>query len=101
VDLTVELVDADGHVARQPLSRYGLARHPLEANVYRRDGRDKQRFAENFELIPQTFLMPLGDFAASAPDFDPRRLAAIRLVFDKTVAGTLIIEHIGLSAPIK
>lgn len=99
VDLTVELVDAAGHAARLPLSRYGIARHPLEANVYRRRGRDAQRFTSNFELIPQTFLMPLADFAQSAPGFDPRRLAMIRLVFDKTVAGTIIIEHVGIATP--
>jgi len=99
VDLTVELVDAAGHTARLPLSRYGVARHPLQANVYRRQGRDTQRFTSNFELIPQTFLMPLADFAQSAPGFDPGQLATIRLVFDKTVAGTIIVEHVGIETP--
>lgn len=97
VELTVELIDADGHAARQPLTRYGIARHPLDSNIYRRRGRDKQRFTNIFELVPQTFLMPLKDFVQSAPEFDPRRLASIRLIFDKTVAGTVIIEHIGIS----
>jgi dienelactone hydrolase len=97
VELTIELVDAAGHVARQPLTRYGIARHPLDSNIYRRRGRDKQRFANIFELIPQTFLMPLDDFVQAAPDFDPRQLSAVRLVFDKTVAGTIVIEHVGIS----
>jgi len=99
VDMTVELVDATGHVARLPLSRYGVARHPLVANVYRRRGRDASRFTNNYELIPQTFLLPLTDFAQSAPGFDPQRLATVRLVFDKTVAGTVIIEHVGIETP--
>jgi hypothetical protein len=98
VELTIELVDAAGHAARQPLTRYGIARHPLDSSIYRRRGRDKQRFTNIFELIPQTFLMPLADFSQAAPDFDPARLATIRLVFDKTVAGTIVIEHVGLSA---
>lgn len=97
VDLTVELVDAAGHVARQPISRYGIARHPLEANVYIRKGRDATRFTSNFELIPQTFLMPLADFAQSSPDFDPKTLTTVRLLFDKTIAGQVIVEHIGIS----
>ncbi len=97
VELTIEVVDADGHAARQPLTRYGIARHPLDSNIYRRRGRDKERFTNIFELIPQTFLMPLSDFAQTTPGFDPARLATIRLIFDKTVAGTIIIEHIGVT----
>lgn len=97
VELTIELVDAAGHTAQLPIDRYGIARHPLEANVYIRKGRDASRFTNNFELIPQTFLMPLADFATAAPGFDPSTLATVRLLFDKTVAGTIILEHVGLS----
>jgi dienelactone hydrolase len=100
VDLTIEVVDTAGNVARLPLSRYGIARHPLEANVYIRKGRDTTRFTNNYELIPQTFLLPLADFANSTP-FDPRHLATVRLVFDKTVAGTIILEHVGITTPAK
>ena len=99
VDLTVELVDAADHVARLPLSRFGVARRPLDARVYRRDGRDTQRFNTIFELVPQTFVMPLADFARSSPQFEPGKLKTIRLVFDRTVAGTVVVEDIGLSTP--
>jgi hypothetical protein len=99
VDLTIELTDSAGHVARLPLSRYGIARHPLDARIYRRAGRDASRFSTIYELIPQTFVMPLADFARTAPDFDPRQLASIRLLFDKTVAATVVVEHVGLSTP--
>ena len=97
MELTIELVDAAGHSARLPINRYGLARHPLEANVYIRKGRDEARFTNNYELIPQTFLMPLADFAAAAPGFDPATVATVRLLFDKTTAGTIILEHVGIS----
>ncbi|MBE3135236.1 MAG: hypothetical protein IMZ55_17355, partial [Acidobacteria bacterium] len=72
---------------------------PLDARIYRRKGRDAQRFTSIFELIPQTFVMPIADFVESAPEFDPRRLTAIRLVFDRTEAGTVVVEHVGLSTP--
>src|SRR5688572_3266673 len=99
IDLTVELVDTAGHVARLPLSRFGIARRPLDTRLYRRPGRDTQRFSTIFELIPQTFVMPLVDFAATSAQFDPRQIATIRLVFDRTEAGTIVLEHVGLSTP--
>jgi len=88
IDLTIELTDTAGRVARLPLSRFGVARRPLDSTLYRRAGRDAARFTNIFELIPQTFVMPLADFAAVTPEFDPQRLALIRLLFDRTVAGT-------------
>lgn len=101
IDLSIEVVDAAGHSAKLPISRYGIARKPLEANVYRRRGRDKARFTNNYELVPQTFLLPLADFVQLTPDFDPKTLTTIRLVFDKTTAGTVVIEHIGVTTPKK
>lgn len=99
VDLTVELVDTAGHVARLPLSRFGIARRPLDSKIYRRAGRDAQRFSAIFELIPQTFVMPVADFTRTSADFDPRQLATIRLLFDRTEAGTILLEHVGISTP--
>lgn len=99
IDLTVELVDTAGHVARLPLSRFGVARKPLDSRIYRREGRDAQRFSTMFEVIPQTFVMPIAEFAAASDGFDPSRLASIRLWFDRTEAGTIILEHVGLSTP--
>lgn len=99
IDLTVELVDTAGHVARLPLSRFGIARRPLDSRIYRRAGRDAQRFTNIFELIPQTFVMPVADFVEASPAFDPRQLATIRLLFDRTEAGTIMLEHVGLSTP--
>jgi len=99
VDLTVELVDADFHVARLPLSRFGIARRPLESRIFRRKGRDADRFANIYELVAQTFVMPIADFIELVPEFDPRRLVAIRLLFDRTEAATVIVEQVGLSTP--
>jgi hypothetical protein len=99
IDLTVELTDTAGHVARLPLSQFGIARRPLDTRLYRRAGRDTQRFSAIFELIPQTFVMPIEEFAKASPQFDPRQLATVRLLFDRTEAGTIVLEHVGLSTP--
>ena len=98
VDLDVEVVDANGTSARLPLSRFGVPRRPLETYVYRRGARDKQQFANNYELVLQTYVMPLADFKKVAPALDPRRLRTIRLVFDRLVAGTVIVDDVGVSS---
>jgi dienelactone hydrolase len=97
VDYTVELVDAEGHVARMPASRYGPVRRPLEARIYRRAGRDEERFANLFEYVPQTYVLPLADFAGAGGGFDPARLRAIRFVFDRTVLGGMIVDDVGIN----
>lgn len=101
IDFTVELVDAAGRSVRLPLSQFGIARRPLDTKIYRREGRDAQRFSTTFEIIPQTFVLPMADFARVSPEFDPRQLATIRLVFDRTEAGTIMLEHVGLSTPVR
>ncbi|MEO8624056.1 MAG: MFS transporter [bacterium] len=100
IEITVELVDSAGHSARLPLSRFGTIRRPLDTKVYRREGRDDQRFATTFELVPQTFVMPLADFAKIAPTFNSGTLKTIRLVFDKTAAATVVVSDIGWSQKI-
>lgn len=100
IEITVELADSAGHTARMLLSRYGTIRRPLETHIYRRDGRDESRFSTVFELVQQTFVMPLADFAKASPDFDPSKLKTIRLLFDKTVAGTVVVSDIGISPKI-
>ncbi|MEO8337760.1 MAG: hypothetical protein ABI664_22480, partial [bacterium] len=100
IEITVELLDSSGHSARLPLSRFGTIRRPLDTRVYRREGRDDQRFATTFELVPQTYVLPLADFAKIAPQFDAGRLTTIRLLFDKTTAATVVVSDIGLSTKI-
>jgi len=97
LELSIELVDAEGTSARLPLNRYGVVRRPIEVTVLKRKGRDKSNFASRSELIPQTFTVPLADFQAVAPRFDPSRLVTIRWVFDGTRAGTVVLTDVGLS----
>jgi hypothetical protein len=96
-DLTVELVDANGRTARLPLSSFGPVRRPIESFVYRRSGRDESRFAARYEQVLHTYVMPLDRFQAATPGFDPRALAEIRLVFDRTRVGQVHVDDIGLT----
>ncbi len=97
VDLTVEMVDAAGHVARLPLSRFGVPRRPLEIHILRRRDQEQQRFPTQYEMVLQTYVMPLAEFAQQSPQFDATHLKSIRLVFDRLAAGTVVVDDIGLS----
>ena len=99
VELSIEAVDAGGAAARVSLSGYGPVRKPIEVTVYKRKGADKRNFASLTELMLQTYVIPLADFAKIQPRFDPGRLVAVRLVFDRTVAGTVVLTDVGLSTP--
>ena len=96
--LSVEVTDAAGHSARLPLSRFGVPRRPLEIHILRRRDEEQQRFPTQYELVLQTYVMPLADFVQASPQFDPAHLRSIRLVFDRLVAGTVVVDDIGVSA---
>jgi hypothetical protein len=98
VDLTVEVSDAAGHIARLPLSRFGVPRRPLEIHILRRHDEEQQRYPTQYEMVLQTYVMPLADFVKAEPQFDPTHLRSIRLVFDRLVAGTIVVDDIGVSA---
>jgi hypothetical protein len=96
-DITVEAVDDAGTAARVALSAYGPVRRPLDIFVSRRSGRDKANYSTTYEIVLQTYVIPLGDLVRAQPNFNGSRLKTIRLVFDRTVAGTIVMSDIGLS----
>jgi hypothetical protein len=98
VDLTIEVTDAAGHVARTPLSAWGVPRRPLEIHLLRRADEERQRFPTGYELVLQTYVIPLADLTKASPSFDPAHLRSIRLVFDRLVAGTVVVDDVGVSA---
>jgi hypothetical protein len=97
VDLSVQVEDAAGNTASVDLRRYGAIRRPLETYVMRRGDQERQRFADHWEQVLQTYSIPLGDFMAANPALDPRTLKAVRLVFDRAVSGEVAVDQIGFS----
>ena len=97
LQLTVAAIDADGDTARVGLTGYGPLRRPLTIRVLRRRDIEDNRFANPWELILQHFSIPLGDFAADNPAFDPATLRAVALVFDGSDAGTVVVDDVGLA----
>jgi dienelactone hydrolase len=96
-DLTVELEDANGNIARLPLSTFGPVRMPIESYIYRRKNRDKTQFSTLAEPVMQTYAAPLARFREAGASFDPRALRSIRLVFDRKKVGAITLDDVGVT----
>ncbi|MEQ9398825.1 MAG: hypothetical protein RJQ04_06610 [Longimicrobiales bacterium] len=97
IDLSVEVEDAQGRTARVALSRYGPVRRPLKTTISMRRDLEEQRFQTLWELVLQTYSIPLGDFGAIEGQLDLQALRHVRLVFDRAVAGEVVVDQIGFS----
>ncbi|MBO6576486.1 MAG: hypothetical protein JJ896_12725 [Rhodothermales bacterium] len=93
-DLSVRVTDAQGNQTSVPLSAYGPIRAPLEIGVMRRN-MDKSRFGRTWEIVLQSFSIPLGDFHG----IDPASIREVALVFDLRPKGTVIVDEIGFAEP--
>ena len=98
---TVELIVA--HEAQRTTPRdqgrgRKAVRRPLETRISRRPDLERQRFQTFWELVLQTYSIPLGDFTAANPRLDLSRLDGVARVFDRTVAGEVVVDQIGFSA---
>jgi len=97
IDLSIEVTDVSGNSARVTLSDYGAIRRPLDTYVLRRADIEAQRFQTHWELVLQTFSVPLGDFTTDNPAVDLRRLTSVAFVFDQVHGGEVSIDQIGFS----
>ncbi len=98
VDFSIELTDAAGTSVAPPVSDYGVVRRPLETWILMRRDLEESRFARQSEIVLQTYSIPLRDFKAAAPALDPRRIRTVRFLFDRAIAGTIILDDIGFAA---
>ena len=96
-DLSIELEDTAGHLARVTLSTFGPVRMPLEAYIYRRRGRDKTVFPTLSEPVGTTYVMPMSAFVGANAMFDPTKLKLVRLVFDRVKQGTVTVDDVGIT----
>ena len=97
VALSIEVTDASGRTARVTLSDYGAIRRPLETYVMRRADLERQRFQRHWELIQQTYSIPLADFVAANRSLDLGALRSVAFVFDRVHAGEVAIDQVGFT----
>jgi dienelactone hydrolase len=97
IDLSIEIEDAAGVTAKVPLSRYGAVRRPLESYILRRRDIERSRFGALAETVLQSYAIPLSDFRTVQPALDLDRLTRVRFLFDRSPAGTVLLDDIGFS----
>jgi len=92
IDLTVEVVDSVGEVVRLPLSHFSFLQPQLQGQIA------KAAFMSPLpvsEVVFQHFECPLAAFIAENPALDPANLAQVRLVFDRTRVGAIVLDDVG------
>ncbi|MBN1262283.1 MAG: MFS transporter [Anaerolineae bacterium] len=94
IDLMLELRDGAGNTAWLPLSHFALLQPQIRGRIGKADFMSVVPLSEP---VFQTFSFRLADFAAANPHFDPATLAEITFVFDRTPAGVVILDEIGLN----
>ncbi|REK52795.1 MAG: alpha/beta hydrolase [Thermobacillus sp.] len=92
-DLTVQVEDVHGNTASMPLSAAGGLLPMLEGGIVKWP---LTSLMPTREPVFQTFAFRLSDFGRVNPAFQPERLSRIRLVFDKTAAGSIYLRDVGI-----
>jgi dienelactone hydrolase len=102
LDPLVELTTTDGITVSLPLSRWGALPPPLVTALVKNDFLDSiagssVAVQSPYEIVLQTYALPLSDFVARDPRFRPDHLDGLRLLFDRGAGGGAWIAEVGLS----
>ncbi|MFP4976757.1 alpha/beta hydrolase family protein [Paenibacillus sp. CN-4] len=92
-DLTVKVTDSQGNTASLPLSSEAGLLPMFEGNIVKRP------FSSSVpvkEPVFQNYSFKLADLQKTNPKFNPKQLAEISFVFDRTDRGTVWIRDIGI-----
>jgi len=96
IDFHIELVDDDGDTSSLPLSAFGhlappptskFTKLPIESFIY----------GDGTEPTLQTFELPLERFFEQNPSLDIPTLSQVRLIFDGSEKGLILLDDVGFS----
>ncbi len=97
LDLTIQLVMADGRIAALPLSAVAPVRPPLTVRLWKWEYVEHRLNppAKHHDDVLAGYDIPLARFADRLDGFDARAVRAVRFVFDRGPAGTILLDDIG------
>jgi hypothetical protein len=96
-DFTIELVTSDGVTAAAPVSRFVAIPPPLKEKFIKLQVLDDKEYEKDWEPVFQTVRAPLAMFqgAEGSKRFDPSKLSAVRLKFDRTAMSVICMSGVG------
>ena len=97
-DFTIELVADDGTTLDAPLSRFAEVPPPLRTKFTKVNVVERDQYGRDWEPVFQTVRAPLAAFAPEGSPFDPQKLVAVRLRFDRTMNSVICISAIGFGS---
>ena len=60
---------------------------------------EETRYPQQYEIVQQSYTIPLSDFLEAEGRLDLSALATVEFLFDRTDAGEVILDQVGFSAP--
>ena len=98
LDFRIQLVNQNGQMGQAMLSQSGkLPTPPLRTRFTKFAHLDQEMFEQEREIQLETFVLPMFIFQTESGEiFNWRDLQQIRLVFDQSPAGILVIDNIRL-----
>jgi hypothetical protein len=92
--LTVGLVAKDEQVARLPLSDFGPVQTALKTVLKKANWLGDFATVGPVEQVMQIYELSTAAFVQANPQFNPADLQTIRFCFDRTLAGTVMLDNI-------
>lgn len=99
IDLTIELVDSSGCIARLPLSHVAALQPALHVTFTKWAYWERFRNKPPVEPVLQTWEMPLSSFTDSNPALNLSELREIRFRLDRTASRVLLLDQVGIASP--
>jgi dienelactone hydrolase len=93
INFTIELIDNRGQSISFPLERFSLLQPPLETEMTKLAF---MKTAPATETVFSFFCFQIDRFSGINRSFNPGNIKKIRLIFDKTEQGVVILNNIGL-----
>ena len=97
LDLTVDLLMADGRVASLSLSSVAPIRPPLTVRLWKYAYIEKRVGppSKNHDDVLARYVIPFSAFAQRLEGFNPASIRAVRFRFDHAPGGTILLDDIG------
>jgi dienelactone hydrolase len=97
IDFHVELETSDGVKASVALVDLAPLPPPLTIRLYKwaRQEAAWGGGSRDYDQVLTKYTIPLSQLARATPGFDPARVRVIRFVFDRTTAGSVLLDNIG------